>query len=180
MKKFLLLFLISFILIGCGGGSSDSTTKTTTSSKNSSAGSISGSSFDTWSYIIPNKTSPESTSISSRSIDGTTYNATFRSIKENNIIEEIPENTDDERIIYEKNNQTIKVKFYKNDKITYQYNMKRYITIGEQTISQSSCMLVNHFDTKSFQSKTYKDVIEIDCGQHKGYYAKGKGQVYQE
>ena len=182
MKKILTLLILSFILIGCGGGgeTSSSSSSSRDVSENFTDDTISSSTYDTWNYIIPERTSPNSSSISSRSLNGTTYQATFRSIEENNIVEEIPENTTDERVIYEKNNNTISVRFYKNDRVTYSYDMHRFVKIGEQTISNSSCMLVNHFASKSFNNQTYNDVIEIDCGQQKGYYAKGKGQIYQE
>ena len=184
MKRFVFLFLIPFIFIGCGGGGSSSDSGSTiytdnSSEENTPSQNISSNSFDTWEYIVPNN-SLSSKAISSKSIDGTSYQATYRSIEPNTIVEEIPQNTTDERVLYEKRDKDIEIKFIKNDIKTYSYAIKRYVSLGEQTIDNSSCMLVNHFNSKNINGTDYSDVIEIDCGKHKGFYAKGIGEIYQE
>jgi len=186
MKNFFLLFITTIFLIGCGGGGgggdTSTSTSTTTSDVNIPTESYAGTSFDTWDYIVPNTSTVTTKSISSNSIDGTSYTATFKSIEENSMVEEIPDNTTDERVIYQKENDSISVTFYKNDTKVYDYDMKRYVKVGEPTIENSSCMLVNYLTkyTPPNSSQTYSDVIEIDCGKHKGFYARGEGQIYQE
>jgi len=180
MRNFILLFILTLTLIGCGGGGGGDSTSSTTSSTIPKE-SYSGISYDTWEYIVPNTSSMTTKSLSSYNADGTSYNATFRTIEEDSQVEEIPNNgTSDERVVYTKNDTTIKVTFYKNDNIVYSYEMKRSVKMGEPTIDNSSCMLTNHYDSISLSGSNYQDVIQIACGGHKGYYAKGKGQVYQE
>jgi len=182
MKKILLIIFIASMFIGCGGGAGDTTSSKSTTRekpKEETNTQLTGNSFDMWDYIIP--TTNKSLSISSNSEDEA-YHATFRSIEENNLVEEIPQYTTDERIVYDKGNNKITVIFYKNDKIIQSYDINRVIRLKEQTIAHSACFLVDHFNTFEVPSngKTFNDVIEIACGSHSGYYAKGKGEIYKE
>jgi hypothetical protein len=178
MKRFIFLFLIPlipFFLINCGGGSSTENSF----DKNLPTMSSNRVSYDIWDYIVPSGfISGKSTS--SQSLDGTTYRATYRIIGPNNIVEEIPENATDEKVVYEENNNTILVKFYKNNNLTYSYNINRSVKVGKQIVANSSCMLANHYDYKYINGTKYIDVIEIACGKHKGYYSKRYGEIYQE
>ncbi len=176
MRKLIFLFITLFALVGCGGGATedDSTFDGNFPSEN-----FTGTSYDMWNYIVPDTTTPENTSVSSRGLD-TTYNANFRAI-DNNTVVEIPVETTDEKVEYKQLDDKISITFKKNDIPTFSYDIKKSVKLQEQTtVKESACMLVNHFETKTVNGVAYYDVIEIDCGQHKGFYAKGKGEIAQE
>ena len=121
-----------------------------------------------------------SESIQSRSIQATNYSATYRAIDGDTIIE-TPSNTSEEKIKYEKLANYIKVTLIKNGQNLYSYNLKKTVKIGESiTQPESSCLFVNSFSQITLNGKKYNDVIEIDCGKHKAYYAKGEGLVDKE
>ena len=168
-----IFFMIFFIGCGCGGGGGNST------SLNFPSDNVGGTSYNSWDYITPN-TNPNSTSIESRDIQGDSYSATFRSISPNTKVE-TPANSNGESVEYQNLSDAINITFKKDNNIVYSYKMKKNIRIGDTTtVEDSSCQLVNHFDTYSVGQTTYQDVIEIDCGKHRGFYAKGKGEIFKD
>jgi len=182
MKRILLFVTILFFLSACGGGGgSESGSKSTPSStsnkqKTTTYTNSNATTYNLWSYIIP--TSLNVNSFSNRSLES--YSAKFREIDRSTIVEK-PKNLADEKIEYQKDANKISVTFYKNDKQVYRYYLKKEVKIGERTtLEDSSCVLVNHFNDLMINNKHFKDVIEIDCGQHKGYYAKGFGEIAKE
>jgi len=177
MKIILALFMIPLILIGCGGGGGG---ESSSGFSGFPSEVFSGTSYDTWDYIVPQTSQNTTQSISAENVEGYSYDATFKTIEENSVVEEQPSDATNEKIRYVKKDNKINITFYKDDKAVYQYDMKRYVKIGEQTISDSSCMLVKHYEFYPTDNPKYNDVIEIDCGPHKGYYAKGKGQIDQK
>ncbi len=176
MKHTILAIIISLLFVGCGGGGGGS------DSSRSSKSSIPSDSFDSNSYqtalyMLP---SISSDSISSRSIQTTSYSADYRALDSDTIIE-IPQNTPDEKVVYKKTANYINVTLYKDQKPKYSYYLKKTIHLGESiTQPESSCLFVNTFSKITLNNTTYKNVIEIDCGKHKAYYAKGEGLVAKE
>ncbi len=173
MKQILLSIIISIFILGCGGGGS----KDGEGSFSIPGDSYGPTSYSTTSYMLP---SLSGNSIQSRSIQTTSYNATYRSINSNTVIE-TPNNTNNEKVRYEKKPDYIKVTLIKNGQDLYSYNLKKTVRIGESITSpESSCIFVNSFSQKYINNNLYNDVIEVDCGKHKAYYAKGEGLVYKE
>jgi len=174
MKLYTYLILILFGLTGCGGGGGDDTA----SAYAPPSQSFSGASYDTWDYVIPS-TSKDTNSINSGDIGGTDYGATF-TVSETRTTE-IPDDAPGEKIVYDKLSDRVKISFYKDDIKTFSYEMKKSIHIGETTtVSDSACVLVNHYSTYNIQGTNYNDVIQIDCGKSKGFYQKGHGEIAQE
>jgi len=177
MKRFFYILIILFAFVGCGGGGS-STDSGSTFDGNFPSENFSGTSYKMWDYVLPD-TTPGSNSVSSRKL-GTTYHANFRALDTNTVVE-TPEGTTDEKIEYKQSDDKITVTFKKNNRPTFSYEIKKSVQLQEQTtVQESACMLVNHFTSKIVNGTKYDDVIEIDCGKHKGFYAKGKGEIAQE
>jgi len=171
MKKFISLsMVISILFIGCGGGGGGDDS-TPASIPNDT---ISGTSFSTTDYIIPGLSS---NSISSRSIKTNSYGANYRALNRNTIVE-VPEDANDETITYQKQSDKIHVTIKKSGNIVSEYDMKTEIHIGESiTKIESACILTKSYTQKYINGQTFYDVLEIDCGKHKGYYAKNQGFV---
>ena len=165
--KQLLLIILSFLLISCGGGGGGSSSDSGSSFSGVPTENFSEVAYSMWDYIINDSSTNSSLSGASSTftkIDDTTYEEELNGIS-------------NEKIRYKKNSSSIHVTFYKNSNETLSYDIKNYVHIGEQTtVSKSACMLVDHY----FYYNGYYDVIEIDCGKHKGFYAKGKGQIDQQ
>ncbi len=174
MKKIILSIIITIFFVGCGGGGAGDE-KSSVTIPGDSYGPTSYTATD---YIIP---SLSTNSINSRTIHNTNYNATYRALNNNTIIE-TPPNSNGESVKYEKTSKYIKVTLRdKYGKDLYSYNLKQTVRIGESITSpESSCIFVNSFSTKYINNTKYNDVIEIDCGKHKAYYAKKEGLVYKE
>ena len=172
MKKFLLVVIFAFILIGCGGGGGGEDTPPPAHFSDA----VSGTSYDASEYVLPSSTPPSGSSVSTRS-----YHATIRETQPDTY-EEIPSNTTDEKILYhKKSNGNILISLYKNDTEVYSYEMKGKLIIGEQsTVQPSACIVANHFESIYLNNENHSDVVEIDCGKRKGYYQKGKGFIAQE
>ena len=176
MKKIFLYILVVFALVGCGGGGGDTASASSSKSRDYPSDEFSGKAYSVWEYVIPD-VSKGSNSISSRGLNSNSYHATFRSVDDKTVVE-TPANTTDEQVKYKKNSDKISVSFYKNNSKTFAYNLKKSVHIGEQTtVEKSACMLINHYESYSIDDTSYKDVIEIACGKHKGLYAKGKGEI---
>jgi len=95
-------------------------------------------------------------------------------------VTEVDDNAPDEKTIYEKKTDRITVSFQKNGQANGSYDMKRYAKINDiVTIKDSDCRLVAHHDLINLGGKSYEDVIEIDCGNHPGYYQKYAGEIGQ-
>ena len=181
MRQIILSIIISLIFIGCGGGGgggeSQSSSNSQQSINNIPSESFDTSSFSTASYMLP---SISSNSVKTRSINRESYSANFRSIDRDTVIE-TPQNTNGEKIKYEKTNNYIKVTLIKDNQNVYSYNLKNTIHIGESiTEPESSCIFVNYFSKKTINNTQYNDVIEINCGKNKAFYAKGEGLVHKE
>lgn len=182
MRNILFYISILILLIGCGGGGGGENKSSNGRDEGSSASvdfpsdNIGATSYNSWDYITPS-TTPHSSSIKSRNLDGTAYNATFRSISSNTKVE-TPLDSNGETVEYQKLSNSIKITFKKDNNEIYSYYMKKELHLGETTtIDDSSCELVNHYDTYIVNQVSYKDVIEIDCGKHKGFYAKYIGEI---
>ena len=176
MKRFLSLSIttiISTLLIGCGGGGGGSDSSSTSIPNDS----ISGTSFSTTEYILPKLST---NSVSTRSIQTNSYGANYRALDSDTIVE-TPTDGEDETIIYQKLSNKIHVTIKKSGNIVSEYDMKKEIHIGESiTVDESACVLVNFYTQKYLNDQIFYDVLEIDCGKHKGYYAKNQGFVGSE
>ena len=175
IKQILLSMSLSLLILGCGGGGGSEGGETSASIPSDSYG---PNSYSTTSYMIP---SISTDSINTRSIHTTSYNATYRSLDTDTVIE-TPQNSNGESIKYKKIPNYIKVTLRDaNGQDLYSYKLKQTIRLGESITSpESSCIFVNSFSQKYLNNTSYKNVIEVDCGQHKAYYAKGEGLVYKE
>ncbi len=61
------------------------------------------------------------------------------------------------------------------------FDLQNFIYIGDRvTLQDSSCELKAHYDSIKLYDQDYKDVIEIDCPNHIGYYQKGSGVVVED
>ncbi len=184
MQK-ILFYIFIIIFTGCGGGGGGDSSQSASNDTSSTAQNfpkdkiVKTTSYETWDYITPN-ISLQNNSIKSRSMDGTEYSATFRNISNSKKIE-TPITISGESVEYQKLTNSIKITFKKDDKELYSYKMKKTLHIGEiTTIDDSSCELVNHYDSYRVGVKYYQDVIEIDCGKHRGFYAKNIGEIFKD
>lgn len=174
MKLYIYIMLILFTLSGCGGGGGDSSSSASSFDGNFPTQDFSGASYEAWDYIIPANNLQEN-SIDVNSVGSTNYSANFTFAE--NITTEIPDNAHDEKIVYEKLTDRVKISFYKSDEKTFSYEMKKKIHIGETTtVLDSACILIAHHQKYNI----YDDVIQIDCGKSQGFYQKGKGQIAQQ
>jgi len=175
MRKILLYIFISLVFLGCGGGGAGGDEGSIPASI--PGDNISGTSYPTTDYIVPGLSS---NSISSRSIQTNSYGANYRALDSDTIVE-TPDDAPDETIIYQKLSNKIHITIKKSDSIVSEYDMKKEIHIGESiTVNESACILVQFYTQKYLNGQTFYDVLEIDCGKHKGYYAKNQGFVGSE
>ncbi len=177
MKNFLILIFITITLIlsGCGGGGSENKKTSTIPTKTTSQSNY--SKIDSTNYIVPNTSDKH---ISTRSIKSTGYQATYRAVDSKTVVE-TPENANGESVEYKTFPDKIHVTFKDaNNNPIYSYDIKKNIQIGKSiTVQDSACIFMKKFPQKDLDGTTYTDVIEIDCGKNKGFYAKNKGLVAQ-
>jgi hypothetical protein len=172
-KKVLVSTLLAVLFVGCGSGggdtssSRDTPTPTPTNQKQ----------YNLWSYMTPQDSHTNTYSIYS---DNKTikYNTQY-SVKQNRVIE-INDYASNEKTIYEKLSNKIKVRFEKNNKANGMYELHLTANEGDVITERSStCKLTKHYDTFEIKGKSFTDVIEIKCGDIPGYYQKGVGEIAQ-
>jgi hypothetical protein len=96
------------------------------------------------------------------------------------MVVEVNDYASNEKTIYEKLNNKIKVRFEKNNKANGMYELHLTADIGDIITERSSeCVLHKHYPTFSIKDRNFQDVIEIKCGNTPGYYQKGVGEIAQ-
>ena len=176
MKKALILSTIVISLFsGCGGGGDRDT--------NLNNNSISGKSNDKNSYNLWNYFTPANSKTNNyRYYEGnkvSSYKSSY-SVSETKVVE-IDNYAPNEKTIYEKMPDYIKVSFEKNGKPNGLYKLKFYANIGDSvTVIESGCKLTKHYDNFSLKGENFNDVIEIRCDDKPGYYQKNVGEIAQE
>ncbi len=175
MKKIVVASVVlTFMFIGCGSSSSSDASEPKKEIENSSA---KADGYYLWSYFTPANSNTNSFSLYN---DGksTQYKTTY-SVKQDRVIEQ-SDNVSNEKTIYEKLSNSIRVKFEKNGKPNGMYELKLYANIGDVvTVRDSSCKLYKHYDNLTIKGKSFNDVIEIRCSNRPGYYEKGVGEIAQ-
>jgi len=175
-KKVLVSTLLALAFVGCGSGG-DTSSSGGSSSKDSQTNAINQKQYNLWSYMTPQSSHTNTYSIYS---DNKTikYNTQY-SVKQNRVVE-VNDYASDEKTIYEKLSNKIKIRFEKNNKANGMYELRLTANEGDIITERSStCKLIKHHDTFEIKGKSFTDVIEIKCGDIPGYYQKGVGEIAQ-
>ncbi len=103
---------------------------------------------------------------------------------DNNSIIQQPDYTLSENIEYKIIDDTIEVKFNKNNTLQQSISLKKIVKIDEDiTTFSSSCVLKSHQDQLIHDDKTYNDIIVIECIKNdilnRAFYAKNMGVIIQ-
>ncbi len=178
-KKTLIFLTILITLLGCGGTTgSDIQTKTNNSNNNNKTIYTNSGEYALWDYLVPQQSS---TNNYIKTTGNTMQKYQTRYIKENNTVTESSSDVPNEKTIYTKNSNNITVSFFKDSQPNGHYELHTLVDIGDMvTIKASNCILKRHYDSFSFEGKTFEDVIAIECGNTPGYYQKGIGEIGQE
>ena len=171
-KKVLISTILVLTFAGCGSGgdTSSSGDRKSPTPKNQKQ-------YNLWSYMTPESDHTNTYSIYS---DNKTvkYNTQY-SVKQNRVVE-VNDYASNERTIYEKLSNKIKVRFEKNKKANGMYELHLTANEGDVITERSStCKLIKHYDNFEIKGKAFQDVIEIKCGDIPGYYQKGVGEIAQ-
>jgi hypothetical protein len=183
-KKSIPSLLLALTLItGCGGGgdtgSGDDSSKPTsspTSNVQLGKGKTDGQ-YKLWEYITPKKDTTnsfiETTGDTTQSYK-TTYAISTSSVTET------ADYATNEKTIYTKKADRITVSFTKDGTPNGSYDLDLTADINDiVTVKDSTCKLIEHYESVKINDKTFSDVIEIKCNDKPGYYQKGVGEVAQ-
>jgi hypothetical protein len=179
MKKSLVISILSaFMLVGCGGSGTTSSNRDITTTKEREASHTStNKSYNLWQYMTPANSKTNRYEIYSNNTTQK-YSSSY-DVKQNRVVE-VDDYVSNEKTIYEKGANIIKVKFEKNGKPNGMYELNLYADIGDTiTVRNSSCKLSKHYETITIKGKTFSDVLEIRCSNTPGYYQKGVGEIAQ-
>ncbi len=182
MREVVLSITLSIFIWGCGGASSSSPST-------SSGGGESGKEFNTpanfdgtilYNYLVPNGDKKiknlkfkndqliEEETLSYKANDTL---ITLRSLQ--NLGGKVEYRLEDE-------GKEIEVTIYDENKLN-RFKLHNFIHIGDRvTIKDSSCIYKAYYDEIEIHGTRFRDMIEIECPNHIGYYQKGKGQVAEE
>jgi len=173
-KKVLVSTLLALAFVGCGSGGD---TSSSSGSKDSQTNAINQKQYNLWSYMTPQSSHTNTYSIYSNN-KTIKYNTQY-SVKQNRVVE-VNDYASDEKTIYEKLSNKIKIRFEKNNKANGMYELRLTANEGDIITERSStCKLIKHHDTFEIKGKSFTDVIEIKCGDIPGYYQKGVGEIAQ-
>jgi len=175
MKKRLLA--VSVVTIGLFSGCGGSANSVDSINNTSDEQNIPSGSYNLWDYMTPANSHTSRYTILNNG-QQSKYNTNY-SVKKNRVVE-VSDYVRNEKTIYEKYKDRIKIKFEKDNKPNGMYELKLYVNIGDKiTIRDSSCKLTKHLDDFELNGKHFNDVIEVKCGNKPGYYQKGVGEIAQ-
>ncbi len=176
MKKQLLAStILIFTLIGCGS-------TTTGADLESGVGGTDTHDYKSGTYNLWNYMTPASNHTNTYTLlnngKQSKYQTTY-SVKQNRVVES-SSYASDEKTIYEKLSDTIRVKFEKNGQPNGMYELKLTVNEGDRiTVRDSTCKLYKHHDSIDLNNHHFDDVLEIRCDGKPGYYQKGVGEIAQ-
>ncbi len=178
LKYFIIIASTLLLFTGCGGGGSEGDSgKVPNDHGSSDSGTPPQGAYSLWDYLTPSTS--KSRSFTYNAPSGTQTYSTHFTVS-GDMVTEVDDNAPQEKTVYQKRSDRITVSFQKNGQANGSYDMKRYAKIDDiVTIKDSNCRLVAHHDLISLGGKRYEDVIEIDCGNHPGYYQKYAGEIGQ-
>ncbi len=180
LKSLTTALLITFIFYGCGSNKSDlepeSDNRDSVNYKADRIGKIDGD-YNLWEYITPPSNRVNSF-LEIAEDQNSRYKTTY-TVSQDSVIEE-SDYAKDEKIVYKKNRDHIKVTFKRYDIENGSYNLNLTADIGDMiTLEESTCILKAHYNSIKIKNQTFNDTIEISCNGKPGYYSKGIGEVAQ-
>ncbi len=181
MKRYTIFISMFFLILGltgCGaGGTNDNDkqerTDTTKVPANYNKGAIS-----LWDYLVPET---DTTNNYIKTSGDQTEKYRTRYTKSADTVTEVSDFSQNEKTIYKNEKNNITILFYTDGSENGRLELKPTVDIGDiVTIKKSDCTLVKLWDEFHFDGKSFKDVIEIRCGDTPGYYQRGVGEILQQ
>ncbi len=178
MKKSIYTILTASALIwtltGCGGSGGEANGTPSTQTRDT----LYRGDIALWNYLVPSSDSTN-TYIKTNGSDEKRY--TTRFVAQNDSVTEISELSSNEKTVYTNAGNTIKITFYNDNVPNGSLELKSKVNLNDiVTVKKSDCRLKKHLETFTYDKHTYKDVIEIECGNTPGYYQKGVGEIMQK
>ena len=165
-----------FLLAGCGSAGEREDNGIDKTSESYDATRSKGS-YNLWEYMTPANSHTSTYTVLSNG-NRIKYSTNY-SVKQNRVVE-VSDYVSNEKTIYERYTDKIKVRFEKNNRPNGMYDLKLYVNIGDRiTVRDSSCKLNRHIDDFELKGKHFSDVLEVKCGDKPGYYQKGVGEIAQ-
>ncbi len=175
-KQFIASAILLVTLIGCG---SSPTTRTDAGSGvgGTDTHDYKSGTYNLWSYMTPASNHTNTYTLLNNGKQSK-YQTTY-SVKRNRVVES-SSYASNEKTIYEKLNDTIRVKFEKNGQPNGMYELKLTVNEGDRiTVRDSTCKLYKHYKSIDLNNRHFNDVLEIRCDGKPGYYQKGVGEIAQ-
>ena len=177
MKKQLIASTILFAtLIGCGT-TTDSRSDSMNKVQNSNTYDYTSGTYNLWEYMTPASSHTNTYTLLNNGKESK-YRTQYQ-VKQNRVVESSTY-ASNEKTIYEKLPNTIRVKFEKNGQSNGMYELKLSVNEGDRiTVRDSTCKLYKYHDSIDLNAHHFKDVLEIRCDGKPGYYQKGVGEIAQ-
>ncbi len=178
-KNVAVLILTVLIMSGCGSATNNDNSP---ANKTDKIGNTQGA-YNLWEYMVPSSDTTNNF-IETKAGVSNSYKTTYKNTGSQ--VKETSDYAPNEQTIYIKKSDRISITFEKQDESnnifttngSYDLHLTANID-GPVTIKESTCKLKAHYDNKIINSKTFSDVIEINCNGKPGYYQKGIGEVAQ-
>lgn len=172
------VWILIFSLSGCGGTTNETQTETQTKPAKPAPQNYSNGSITLWDYLVP---AGDTTNSYIKISGGETQKYRTRYTRDANTVTEISDLSKNEKTVYKNGKNSITVLFFIDNEENGRLELKPTVDIGDVvTVKKSNCTLAKLWEDFTFQGKTFKDVIEIECGDTPGYYQRGVGEILQK